>query len=69
MQRTEKGNSEYADRSVQELDEIWEIISRSILKAARKTLPKKKILNTTANKRNNKSKKSELTKTLAQLGR
>jgi exonuclease III len=69
MQRTEKGDMEYADRSVQKLDEIWEIISRSILEAARKALPKKKILNTIANKRNNKSKKSELTKTLAQLGR
>ena len=69
MQKTEKGNTKYADKTVQDLDEMWEIISRSILEAARKTLPKKKILNTTANKRNNKSKKSELTKTLVQLGR
>jgi len=69
VQKTEKNNIEYVYKTEQDLDEIWEIISKSILEAARKSLPKKKILNTTINKRNNKTKKSELTKMLAQLGR
>jgi hypothetical protein len=68
-QRMEKSRWEYTEKSKEDLDEIWEVLSKSILEAARKSLPKKKVLNTTKNKRNNKARKSELTKALSQLGR
>jgi plasmid stabilization system protein ParE len=68
-QRTKKNKIKYEDKSEEDLDEIWKIISRSILETARKSLSKKKILNTAANKRNNRRRKSELTKSLSQLGR
>jgi len=68
-QRIEKSRLENTEKTKEDLDEIWEVISKSILEAARKTIPKKKILNTTKNKKNNKGKKSELTKALSQLGR
>jgi exonuclease III len=68
-QRMEKSRWEYTEKSKEDLDEIWEVLSKSILEAARKSLPKKKVLNTTKNKKNNKARKSELTKALSQLGR
>ncbi|CAG8672809.1 156_t:CDS:1, partial [Paraglomus occultum] len=50
------------------LDNWWNIICNGIQSAARKSLPKKKILNTVANKKK-QTKKTKLTKVLTQLGR
>jgi uncharacterized protein YqgV (UPF0045/DUF77 family) len=50
------------------LDNWWDIISNGIQAAARKSLPKKKVLNTVEN-RKKQTRKAKLTKVLTQLGR
>src|ERR1043165_10272622 len=50
------------------IDQWWDIICNAIQTAARRRLPKKKILNTAKNKRK-KTKETKLSKVLTQLGR
>ena len=61
---TTREEAELVDR----IDLWWDIISNSIIEAARKSIPKKKIANSAATK-NKRTKEVHLGKTLTQLGR
>ena len=65
QQTSERGILDEKDKR---LDRWWDIISNAIWLAARKTLPKKRVLNTVENKKK-RARESKLGKTLTQLGR